>query len=178
MNPDSIHLLRTFAGLLPAQQARDGPAEGLERHRRDGLTRTLESLTLETCVPESDNSSSHHQRERTGRERKRERKWCTARLSPAPSPRKPRDARIVDRRDVHGPDRPTIPSSRRRRHRDAGRADRREGIGFVILFRGPLTPVWPQRIYHIEHDGKGSFDLFLVPVGPRNGGMEYEAIFT
>jgi hypothetical protein len=49
---------------------------------------------------------------------------------------------------------------------------------FAILFRGPLTPVWPQRIYRVEHDGMGSFDLFLVPVGPRNGGMEYEAIFT
>jgi hypothetical protein len=49
---------------------------------------------------------------------------------------------------------------------------------FAILFRGPLTPVWPQRIYRVEHDGMGSFDLFLVPVGPRNGGMEYQAIFT
>ena len=29
--------ISTRSGFLPAQQARDGPAEGLERHRRDGL---------------------------------------------------------------------------------------------------------------------------------------------
>jgi hypothetical protein len=49
---------------------------------------------------------------------------------------------------------------------------------FSILFRGPMTPVWPQRIYRVEHDAMESFDLFVVPVGPKNGGMEYEAIFT
>jgi hypothetical protein len=49
---------------------------------------------------------------------------------------------------------------------------------FSILFRGPLTPVWQQRIYRVEHDGMGSFELFIVPVGPKNGGMEYEAVFT
>jgi hypothetical protein len=49
---------------------------------------------------------------------------------------------------------------------------------FAILFRGPMTPVWPQRIYRVEHDAMESFDLFVVPVGPKNGGMEYEAIFT
>ena len=49
---------------------------------------------------------------------------------------------------------------------------------FAILFRGPMAPVWPQRIYRVEHDGMGTFDLFIVPVGPKNGGMEYEAIFT
>jgi hypothetical protein len=49
---------------------------------------------------------------------------------------------------------------------------------FSILFRGPLTPVWPQRIYRVEHDTLGTLDLFLVPIGPRDGGMVYEAIFT
>lgn len=49
---------------------------------------------------------------------------------------------------------------------------------FSILFRGPVTPVLPQRIYRIDHAVMGSFDLFLVPLGPRNGGMVYEAIFT
>ena len=49
---------------------------------------------------------------------------------------------------------------------------------FSILFRGPMTPVLPQRIYRIDHAVMGSFDLFLVPLGPRNGGMVYEAIFT
>ena len=34
----------------------------------------------------------------------------------------------------------------------------------------------PQRT--LEHDAMGSFDLFLVPLGPRDGGMMYEAVFT
>ena len=49
---------------------------------------------------------------------------------------------------------------------------------FSILFRGPLTPVCPQRIYRLEHESMGNLDLFLVPIGPRDGGMVYEAIFT
>ena len=49
---------------------------------------------------------------------------------------------------------------------------------FSILFRGPLKPVWPQRIYRLDHESMGSLDLFLVPIGPRDGGMVYEAIFT
>jgi hypothetical protein len=60
----------------------------------------------------------------------------------------------------------------------ASAADPARRKPFSLLFRGPLTPVWQQRIYRVEHDGMGSFDLFLVPVGPKNGGMEYEAIFT
>jgi hypothetical protein len=49
---------------------------------------------------------------------------------------------------------------------------------FSILFRGPMTPVLPQRIYRLDHDALGTLDLFLVPIGPRDGGMVYEAIFT
>ncbi len=36
----------------------------------------------------------------------------------------------------------------------------------------------PQQIVAIEHDDLGSFDLFVVPLGPAGGGMRYEAIFT
>ena len=60
----------------------------------------------------------------------------------------------------------------------ASAADPARRKPFSILFRGPLTPAWQQRIYRVEHDGMGSFDLFIVTVGPKNGGMEYEAIFT
>lgn len=49
---------------------------------------------------------------------------------------------------------------------------------FSLLFRGPMTPVLPQRIYRLDHDALGTLDLFLVPIGPRDGGMVYEAIFT
>ena len=49
---------------------------------------------------------------------------------------------------------------------------------FSVLFRGPLAPVMPQRIYPLAHETLGSLELFLVPIGPRDGGMVYEAIFT
>jgi hypothetical protein len=49
---------------------------------------------------------------------------------------------------------------------------------FSLVFLGPLSPVWAQRIYRVEHDALGSGDLFLVPIGPRDGGMQYQAIFT
>jgi hypothetical protein len=49
---------------------------------------------------------------------------------------------------------------------------------FSIVFRGPATPILPQRIYRLEHPAIGSFDLFLVPIGPDERGLRYEAIFT
>ncbi len=47
-----------------------------------------------------------------------------------------------------------------------------------ILFRGPLEPVLPQQIYQIQHESLGRMDLFLVPVGPDEEGMLYEAVFN
>jgi hypothetical protein len=49
---------------------------------------------------------------------------------------------------------------------------------FSIVFRGPVRPVFPQRIYPIAHRELGEFDLFLVPIGPDGAGMRYEAVFT
>jgi hypothetical protein len=49
---------------------------------------------------------------------------------------------------------------------------------FSIVFLGPAAPVWPQRIYRVEHEALDPLDLFLVPIGPRDGGMQYQAIFT
>ncbi len=49
---------------------------------------------------------------------------------------------------------------------------------FSIVFLGPAAPVWTQRIYRVEHEALDPLDLFLVPVGPRDGGMQYQAIFT
>ena len=54
--------------------------------------------------------------------------------------------------------------------------DRRQS--FSIIFRGPGEPVLPQQVYRLEHDGLGKLDLFLVPLGPGEGGMLYEAVFT
>ena len=56
----------------------------------------------------------------------------------------------------------------------------REGaarVPFAIAFRGPPEPVLPQQIYRFEHDELGAFDLFIVPIGPGEAGMQYEAVF-
>ena len=57
----------------------------------------------------------------------------------------------------------------------AGSSRRRS---FSLIFRGPPAPVLPQRIYSLEHSALGRLDLFLVPIGPAEGGMQYQAIFT
>jgi hypothetical protein len=51
-------------------------------------------------------------------------------------------------------------------------------VPFALLFHGPQTPILPQRIYRLEHDALGTFDLFLVPLGPDARGMRYEAVFA
>lgn len=61
----------------------------------------------------------------------------------------------------------------------AGNADGRDSrASFSILFRGPAGILLPQRIYQIEHHEMGTFDLFLVPLGPDQAGQRYEAVFT
>ena len=49
---------------------------------------------------------------------------------------------------------------------------------FSLVFRGPPAPALPQRIYRLEHQTIGTFEIFLVPIGPDQEGMHYEAIFT
>ncbi len=49
---------------------------------------------------------------------------------------------------------------------------------YSIVFRGPSQPVLAQRIYRIEHAVLGSFELFIVPIGPDQSGMRYEAVFA
>ena len=49
---------------------------------------------------------------------------------------------------------------------------------FSIVFRGPSQPVLAQMTYRMEHAALGSFELFIVPIGPDETGMRYEAIFA
>ena len=51
-------------------------------------------------------------------------------------------------------------------------------LPFSIVLRGPMEPVLPQRIYRFENESLGSFELFIVPVGPDDAGMQYEAVFA
>jgi hypothetical protein len=49
---------------------------------------------------------------------------------------------------------------------------------FSLVFRSPLPSHVPQGIYALEHAALGALELFLVPIGPHDGGMRYEAIFS
>jgi hypothetical protein len=51
-------------------------------------------------------------------------------------------------------------------------------VPFSLVFRGPLEPVLPQRIYRFENDALGEFELFIVPIGPDESGMRYQAVFS
>ena len=57
---------------------------------------------------------------------------------------------------------------------DSGRA----GGAFSLIFVAPKGPFLPQAIYPVTHPGLGVMEIFLVPVGPLQGGNGYQAIFT
>lgn len=50
-------------------------------------------------------------------------------------------------------------------------------LPFSILFLGPPEPAWPQRTYRVTNQELGTFDLFIVPLGPEGHAMRYEAVF-
>lgn len=49
---------------------------------------------------------------------------------------------------------------------------------FSLIFIGPRDRVLPQRIYPLEHDRLGRLEIFIVPIGPDQRGMRYEAAFN
>ena len=58
-------------------------------------------------------------------------------------------------------------------------AENRPRTPFSLLFHGPADPAaLPQQIYRVESDVMDPFELFLVPLGPDEQGMQYEAVFT
>ena len=59
-------------------------------------------------------------------------------------------------------------------------AQYREGerLPFCLVFAGPKDVVLPQKIYRIQHPKAGTMDIFLVPIGPDEGNMLYEAVFA
>ena len=54
----------------------------------------------------------------------------------------------------------------------------REGGAFALLFISAPGPIVPQATYPIEHPALGTLELFIVPLGPKDGSNRYEAIFT
>lgn len=49
---------------------------------------------------------------------------------------------------------------------------------FCLTLRGPLKPLFPQKIYRLEHETLEPLEVFIVPVGPDKQGMQYEVQFT
>jgi hypothetical protein len=54
----------------------------------------------------------------------------------------------------------------------------RSGGAFALLFISPPGPILRQATYPIEHPALGTLELFIVPLGPKDGANRYEAIFT
>ena len=50
---------------------------------------------------------------------------------------------------------------------------------FSLIFLGPDSQHYlHQGTYRLEHEQLEGLDLFIVPIGPQAGRMQYEAIFT
>lgn len=49
---------------------------------------------------------------------------------------------------------------------------------FSLIFCELAGAYLPQQTYSIEHPALGRLDLFLVPIGPDQRGMRYQAVFT
>jgi hypothetical protein len=57
---------------------------------------------------------------------------------------------------------------------DSGRA----GGAFSLTFVAPKGPWLAQAVYPVKHPALGMMEIFVVPVGPRQDGNGYQAIFT
>ncbi|MCA6125554.1 hypothetical protein J6500_27190 [Bradyrhizobium sp. WSM 1704] len=54
----------------------------------------------------------------------------------------------------------------------------RPGGAFSLLFTVAKGRPLQQEIHAVRHPALGVMDIFLVPIGPLNGGDGYQAIFT
>jgi hypothetical protein len=49
---------------------------------------------------------------------------------------------------------------------------------FSLIFTGIPSPWLPQGSYKLAHQQIGECEMFLVPVGPDNARMRYQAVFS
>jgi hypothetical protein len=64
-------------------------------------------------------------------------------------------------------------------HEPASTQDPARRHPFSVMFLGPSSNLYlRQHIYHLEHEGLGELDIFIVPLGPQSGRMRYEAVFA
>ncbi len=64
-------------------------------------------------------------------------------------------------------------------HRPTAKKGAARQSTFSIVLRGPQSDTYlPQHIYTVEHSKLGKHKIFLVPIGPDEQGMRYEAVFN
>ncbi len=49
---------------------------------------------------------------------------------------------------------------------------------FSLIFEGPTSPMLAQSSFEFVHDHMGELAIFIVPLGPIEGVMRYEAVFN
>lgn len=49
---------------------------------------------------------------------------------------------------------------------------------FSLVFTCPALPWLPQGTYTFAHPDMGELALFIVPIGPTDGAMRYESVFS
>jgi hypothetical protein len=49
---------------------------------------------------------------------------------------------------------------------------------FSLVFTCPALPWLPQSTYTFAHPDMGELALFIVPIGPADGAMRYESVFS
>src|SRR5258708_13532637 len=49
---------------------------------------------------------------------------------------------------------------------------------FSVFFDGPGNVRLSQRLYSLEHEQMGDFEIFLVPISGNEQGFRYEAVFN
>jgi hypothetical protein len=55
---------------------------------------------------------------------------------------------------------------------------RRTRVPFSLVFHAPRDVSLEQQVYRLEARGMDPFECFLVPIGPDQNGMRFEAIYT
>lgn len=50
-----------------------------------------------------------------------------------------------------------------------------EKTHFAVVFNGPLRPILPQQVYHLQHPTMGDLSLLFTPIGPNGASMQYKA---
>ena len=49
---------------------------------------------------------------------------------------------------------------------------------WTLVFRGPADQPLEQGVHALTNDSLGEQSIFLVPIGPADGSLEYEAVFS